>query len=125
MLFNFGERSAYQSNLKSTLVRWLVQTAQDPGVERMAEEPLEISCEHHGKCIAAVVCGHLSKNNGTSLGFVENNSDPNDLQAWCYACEYVFRQENDKTESFRAFTGRAIVCSGCYADIKQKHTAAT
>ena len=91
----------------------------------MTEELLEIGCDHHGKCVAAVVCRHLVENNGPPLGFIENSSDPNDLQGWCYACEHVFQQEQDKTPRFAAFTNRALVCSKCYADIQHKHTVAT
>lgn len=73
----------------------------------------------------AIVCSHLVRNNGAPLGFVENASDPDDLQAWCYACEYVFQQEEDKTERFRRFCDFAVVCTRCYADIKAHHAVDT
>ncbi len=87
----------------------------------MEEDVLEIDCGAHGKKIAAAVCGHLVHNNGTPLGFIENSSDPNDLQAWCLACEHVFLNENDKTEKFRSFCHHSIVCVDCYSKIKEQH----
>jgi len=87
----------------------------------MTDEPLFINCDRHGKSIAASVCGHLVKNQTVPLGFIENSSDPNNLQAWCYACEYVFLQEEDKTEKFIKFTYHSMVCSQCYEEIKSFH----
>ncbi len=86
-----------------------------------SDEPLTVECERHGKGVAASVCGHLVNNHGMPLGFIENSADPQDLQAWCFACEYVFLQEEDKTETFRKFCNPAIVCSQCYEDIKAVH----
>lgn len=85
------------------------------------DKPLEIDCKIHGRGIAAVVCGHVTSNNGTPLGFIENNSDPGDLQGWCYGCEYVYQQEKEMTEVFKAFNRMAVVCEDCYAKIKAKH----
>lgn len=56
-----------------------------------------------------------------SVGFIENSSDPNDLQAWCERCEEMFLAEGDKTEAFEAFNDRAIVCCDCYRAFKAKH----
>ncbi len=92
-----------------------------PGIA-MSDEPLIINCERHGKSAAAAVCGHLVTNNNLPLGFIENSSDQNDLQGWCYACEYLFLQEEDKTEKFRKFTNHALVCSKCYEEIKAFHS---
>ena len=80
-----------------------------------------IHCERHGSTIIAAVCGHLVKNMGVPLGFVENSDDPEDKQGWCYACEMVFAQEQDKTPRFRAFCQHAVVCSKCYDEIKAHH----
>ncbi|MFH0933597.1 MAG: hypothetical protein V1879_00150 [Pseudomonadota bacterium] len=81
-----------------------------------------INCDCHGSSVAASVCVHLVKNNGAPVGFIENSSDPNDLQAWCYACEYLFLQEEDKTEKFTKFTQHSLVCSKCYEEIKAFHS---
>jgi len=54
-------------------------------------------------------------------GFVENSSEPNDLQAWCYSCEDEFQQEEGMTNAFREFNGMAIVCVVCYAEAKARH----
>jgi hypothetical protein len=90
----------------------------------MKNSKLEINC-HHGKGNAAVVCGHLVSNNGVALGFVENSADPDDLQGWCYACEYVYQQESEMTEAFKLFNKMVVVCTICYAGIKTKHIIAT
>ena len=85
------------------------------------EEVEHVECSTHGRKVAASVCGHLVRNNGLALGFVENSSDPNDLQGWCFACEHLFLQEQDKTERFRSFCQHSVVCSACYEAIKSAH----
>ena len=87
----------------------------------MEEDELNIDCETHGKRVAATLCRHLVNNNGTPLGFIENSSIPSDLQGWCYACEHVFLQEEDKTERFVNFTKMTLVCTECYSSIKASH----
>jgi hypothetical protein len=61
---------------------------------------------------------------GRAVGFIENSSEPNDLQAWCDRCEAMFLAEGDKTEAFEAFNDRAIVCCICYGALKAQHTRA-
>jgi hypothetical protein len=85
------------------------------------DEPLYVDCETHGGSLAAVVCCHMLESD-TPVGFVENSSDPDDLQAWCDACEAMFLSEGDKTEAFEEFNDRAIVCSDCYAEFKARHS---
>lgn len=82
----------------------------------------EIDCAFHGRsnCVASV-CGHLVVNQDVALGFIENSVDPDNKQGWCYACELVYLQEEDKTERFRAFNHHAVVCSKCYDEIKARH----
>ncbi|HEU6456092.1 MAG TPA: hypothetical protein VN201_11545 [Roseateles sp.] len=84
-------------------------------------EETEIACPRHGPTRSAAVCGHLTQNRGPALGFVENSDDPLDRQAWCYACEMVYQQEQDMTARFRAFVCHAEVCSACYDEIKAHH----
>ena len=91
----------------------------------MSDDSLDIDCEDHGKGIAAVVCGHLVNNVGSQLGFIENSSIPGDLQGWCYACEHVYKQEQDKTDKFRKFTDTVVVCEQCYAKTKAHHEIKT
>ena len=83
--------------------------------------PLYIDCGPHGRRVAAVVCCHMTKTSH-AVGFVENSSDPNDLQAWCEKCEEKFVAEGDKTEAFEAFNDRAIVCCDCYSALKLQHS---
>ena len=86
-----------------------------------AGKALEIDCEQHGRSGAASVCGHLVRNFGVPLGFVENNDDPADKQGWCYACELVYDQERGMTPRFVAFCEHTVVCSRCYDEIKARH----
>ena len=88
----------------------------------MENKELIIDCEEHGKTATATVCRHLVKNNGAPLGFIENSSEPDDLQGWCYACEHVFLNEEDKTEKFKEFCNFAVVCTVCYKNTKNEHT---
>ena len=86
------------------------------------EEPVTIECDEHGSTAAAVVCRHMLKPSWRKVGFVENNDDPTDLQAWCEKCERVYFEEGGKTERFLAFNDFALVCTGCYAAIKKRHS---
>jgi hypothetical protein len=80
-----------------------------------------IDCGIHGKRISAVVCKHMLRSEPAPSGFIENSSDPDDLQAWCYQCEEKFEQEGGMTETFRQFNSMAIVCVACYAEAKSRH----
>ena len=80
-----------------------------------------MKCPSHGKPVTATVCGHLVRNNGAPLGFIENNSDSDNLQGWCYACEYLYLQEKEKTDAFMKFCNFAVVCNDCYKMIKQAY----
>ena len=85
-------------------------------------EPMTINCGPHGERISAVVCQHLLQERGAPFGFIENSSDPNDLQAWCYVCEDKFQSEGDRTDAFKEINGMAVVCVVCYAEAKARHT---
>ena len=80
-----------------------------------------IKCGTHGLRVACVVCSHLVQSSDRVLGFVENSSDPNDLQAWCGDCEDVFRREGGMTAAFVEFNDIAVVCDLCYARHKAVH----
>lgn len=82
-----------------------------------------ISCERHGPSPSAVVCRHQVASRDRPVGFIENNTDPADLQAWCGACEERFLDEGGLTDAFQAFNDRALVCAGCYHELKQRHAA--
>lgn len=87
----------------------------------MKAERLTVRCEH-GTLTAAVVCRHHVCADDEVIGFVENSSDPNDLQAWCDQCEAFFCREGEHTEEFLAFNDFAIVCVVCYSGIKARHS---
>ena len=84
-----------------------------------------IDCGSHGDRISAVVCGHLLQSGPAPAGFIENSSDPHDLQAWCHSCEEKFEQEDGMTDTFKAFNRMAIVCVVCYDGAKARHSIAT
>ena len=85
-------------------------------------EPMLINCGTHGERVSAVVCKHLLASAAAPAGFVENSSDPHDLQAWCQRCEEKFEQEGDMTDVFKAFNSMVIVCVVCYAEAKSRHS---
>ena len=87
-----------------------------------SKDTLTIKCGTHGTRVAAVVCGHMLESTDCVLGFVENSSEPDDLQAWCDECEQMFLREQALTDDFEKFNNRIIVCDFCYATLKARHT---
>jgi len=85
-------------------------------------EPMYVDCGEHGKRVAAVVCCHLLKPEGVPVGFIENSSEPNDLQAWCSKCEALFDEEDGMTKKFRAFNKMSVVCVNCYETSADYHS---
>ncbi|WP_166420375.1 hypothetical protein [Pseudoalteromonas sp. Z1A8] len=85
-------------------------------------EPMYVDCGEHGKRVASVVCCHLLKLEGERVGFIENSSEPNDLQAWCSKCEAEFEEEDGMTEKFRAFNKMSVVCVNCYEKSADYHS---
>ncbi len=83
-----------------------------------------ISCNSHGERVSAVICQHLLQGQRVPAGFVENNNDPNDLQAGCHLCEEKFQLEGGMTNAFREFNGMTVICVACYAEAKERHAVA-
>ena len=84
--------------------------------------PITVDCARHGTAqSSAIVCGHLAQNRGKPIGFIENSDAPDDKQAWCYACELVYSQEQERTDRFDAFCDFVVVCMSCYDEIKAHH----
>lgn len=81
-----------------------------------------VKCGTHGERTAAVVCCHHLAAKDEVVGFVENSADPEDLQAWCDACEQVFLTEGGLTENFRRFNDFRVVCDFCYASLRDRHS---
>lgn len=79
-------------------------------------------CGTHDKVVNAIVCGHHLRETTRVLGFVENCAEPDNLQAWCDACERVFVAEGGLTEAFRSFNDFQVVCGACYAEIRARHS---
>lgn len=91
------------------------------GNDMTDDGPLMVDCGPHGKRVAAVVCQHMLQAKDQAVGFVENSSDPNDLQAWCHGCERLFLQEEEMTPAFREYNGMSLVCVVCYGELKARH----
>ena len=68
------------------------------------------------------MCKHMLQGEPAPSGFVENSSDPNDLQAWCYLCEEKFQNEEDMTQAFKEFNGMVVVCVVCYNEAQARHS---
>ena len=85
----------------------------------MDDNKLDIICKH-GKGTASIVCGHHLVSI-QPVGFIQNSYEPNDLQGWCYACEYLFGQEGEMTPRFKKFTNAKVVCEQCFEEIKNAH----
>lgn len=85
-------------------------------------KPLPIDCAEHGPSVDSVLCQHLADLSGPPLGFVENSSDPNDLQAWRRQCEKMFKAEGGMTKAFVKFNDFVVKCAGCYGDAKAHHS---
>ena len=83
-----------------------------------------IDCECHGRSTTAIVCCHLVESHKEPAGFIENTDDPEDLQAWCNACESLYNVELELTEKFIAFNDFVVVCSQCYQENKVKDSTA-
>ena len=67
----------------------------------------------------------MVRNYSKAMGFVENSSESDDLQAWCHACEIKFESEGgEMTEAFRRFNAMALVCVDCYSSLKGFHSYA-
>ena len=81
-----------------------------------------IACDRHGRDVCAIVCQHHVRVRDRVAGFIENSADPNDLQAWCRACEDRFIAEGAPTRAFLAFNLFAVVCATCYRELKWRHT---
>jgi len=81
-----------------------------------------LECGTHGTAHGAMVCAHLFEARDHAVGFVENNDDPEDLQAWCGACEQLFLREGERTQAFNEFCNVRLVCVFCYATIKKRHS---
>jgi len=57
-----------------------------------------------------------------ALGFVENSSDPDDLQAWRDDCEAMFEQEQELIDAFPRFNDMGVVCCTSYEKLRARHS---
>ena len=81
-----------------------------------------VNCDTHGMQTGTIICRHIINAQDKIVGFVENSDDPQDLQAWCDACEALFLQEDGMTETFMQFCDAGVVCTDCYQLFKQRHS---
>ena len=80
-----------------------------------------ITCSRHGDRPSAVVCRHHVQVRDRRVGFVENSSDPSDLQGWCEDCAALFLKQGGMTDEFLRFNDFVLVCIDCYALLKGRH----
>lgn len=85
-----------------------------------------VQCDEHGSRKPAFVCQHLNKSKVT--GFHEafpsdpdDDSEEDDLQGWCDACEIVRLKEGEWNENSMAFANIRLVCDRCYFEIKERN----
>ena len=89
----------------------------------MADDNNYVNCDRHGRQLATIVCRH-HLGDRKRLGFVENGTPPDDLQAWCNDCESFFLAEGEMTAAFRSYNDMAVVCVDCYHALKGLHSTA-
>ena len=90
------------------------------GVEQQA-----VNCAAHGETQAAFVCRHLVgavRSSGPAIGFNEPSPLGDEPQAWCAECDTVYLDEGEWNDVSEGFAGVTLICSGCFADLKQTHT---
>ena len=71
------------------------------------EDFLYVDCDKHGRGVAAIVCRHLCNEKITSIGFIENSSEPGDKQDWCLECEEYSIEQGEMTDAFNEFNDMA------------------
>jgi hypothetical protein len=93
------------------------------GCHRLSESDDSVSCETHGSTPAALVCRHLPQ--GAQLGFnyrAERDADQVVCpDAWCDACHEALERAGHWDEAMLAHAGFAVVCQGCYGEIRAKN----
>ncbi|WP_099152571.1 hypothetical protein [Flavilitoribacter nigricans] len=87
----------------------------------MTDDPMSEPECLHDKVLTAILCAHLLSSK-VPLGFMENNADPDDLQAWCYACEYFFQKKKKMSRPFKKFSAAKVVCRQCYEQARATHS---
>ena len=80
-----------------------------------------VNCDCHGSQEACVVCAHILLAKDKSVGFIENGSQNEGLQAWCHECESLFQSEGSLTDAFRKFHDLRVVCVECYSLYRNRH----
>jgi len=100
-------------------------------LNQLTEEQFEvikqntILCDEHISARMALVCSHLI--NADDKGFHEaiDSDEPIELddnyQAWCDDCERLWLQEEELSDTFKAFADMKVVCEECYFKIKDRN----
>lgn len=80
-----------------------------------------VRCGEHGVNPEAVVCKHLLF--GKYRGFFCDLEDPHNPypDAWCHACELIRLEHNGWTDATEELMELALVCGGCYEEIRQRN----
>jgi len=75
-----------------------------------------VDCSEHGRVPSSIVCTHLLKFGLTErVGFVLCDDTPDDLVAWCSACDELARQEGPDAITAKQLR---VVCEPCLFKIR-------
>jgi hypothetical protein len=77
-------------------------------------EPRTVTCATHGEMPATFTCRHVAL--GVACGFHADEPDADQPwpDAWCDACEDVYREQGDWTDIAEEHAQIQLLCSGCY-----------
>jgi hypothetical protein len=91
---------------------------------KLLSKQRRVQCGTHGEVLPAYVCCHLVPCGPAPLGFHEPDPDPDepdDLQAWCDACDEVLEQHGEWNDESEAFAKIRLVCEFCFAALRERH----
>lgn len=89
----------------------------------MTDTKDKVECAEHGSRDAAFVCQHLAQGEGLGFHIGYSDEEPDALypDAWCDACDAVLEAEGEWNETAEDYADIKLVCSGCYADIRERN----
>ena len=89
----------------------------------MTDTENKVQCDEHGPCEAAFVCQHLAQGEGLGFHVGYSEDEPDELfpDAWCDACDDVLEKEGEWNDTAEAYADIKLVCSSCYADIRERN----
>jgi hypothetical protein len=89
----------------------------------MDEIQKSVECSEHGVGDATYVCQHLVS--GIASGFHCDHDDGDQFQgwpdAWCDACDRVYKSEGGWNERSEALVGVRLLCDRCYQRVRERN----